>query len=554
MSDFAHTTGLLLGTGLRIWWNKLRRSTWRFRISWALLLGFVAAFAALFAFAVYFSVRFAVRAGVAQGIHNMPGGMLFSVSLFTFVAGFGLALSALYLSSDLDLLLTTPVPIHSIFTAKLVQATLSTYLLVALPIVPSLWAFGHAQGYNPLYYLGLLPVLLILPLLPTALSALAVMLVVRVVPPRRLAEIMGVLVAVLSIGFSIWGQGASTGAIRGSQPGVIFTALRSLDIPFTPPSLAGQALVALGTGDWTDALRGLAGFAALSLCGFVIALDFSASLYYSGWSKVRSAGVRGRPRRAIGAGLPLLRDLLAHPIPALVVKDMRTFPRDLSNLVQILSPLVFSLFWAWQVLRLPVRGGVSGGPLGVLWPLVATLWAVGITGMVFSRMALTGVSREGRTVWILRSAPVTAWQWLLGKFVVAWAPFVTLGSLLVVALGRFQGNTWLDVGQGVLAMTLVSLGVTGIALGIGGAIPRFDWSQPHQMVGYGEGCLSSIAYGVFSGVILVIFAAARLAAVRLPDVSLFIWLAALSLAGLLTLAVTLIPLSLAAQRLENVEA
>ena len=73
------------------------------------------------------------------------------------------------------------------------------------------------------------------------------------------------------------------------------------------------------------------------------------------------------------------------------------------------------------------------------------------------------------------------------------------------------------------------------------------------MVGYGEGCLSSIAYGVFSGLILVIFAVARLSAARLPDVTLFIWLGALSLAGLLTLAATLIPLWLAAKRLENVE-
>ena len=552
MTDFARTTSLLLGAGLRIWWNRLRRSTWRFRISWALLLGFVAAFAGLFALAVYFSVRFAVRAGAAEGLHTLPGGMLFSVFLFAFVTGFGLALSALYLSSDLDLLLTTPVPIHSIFTAKLVQATLPMYLLVALPIVPSLWAFGHAQGYNPLYYLGLLPVLLILPLLPAALSALAVMLVVRVVPPRRLAEIMGFLVAAFSIAFSIWGQGASTGAVRG-QPGLIFTTLRSLDIPFTPPSLAGQALVALGTGDWSEALRSLAGFVALSLCGFVIALDFSTSLYYSGWSKVRSAGVRSKPRRAIRPGLPLLRDLFAHPVPALILKDFRTFPRDLSNLVQIISPLVFSLFWAWQLLRLPLRGGVISGAFGVLWPLAGTLWAVGITGMVFSRMALTGVSREGRTVWVLRAAPMTTWQWLLGKFVVAWAPFVGVGSLLVIALGRLQGSDWLSIGEGVLAMTLVSLGVTGIALGIGGAVPRFDWSQPHQMVGYGEGCLSSSAYGVFSGVILVIFAGARLAAASLPDVTLFIWLGALSLAGLLTLAATLIPLWLAARRLEDVE-
>lgn len=552
MSDLLRYTWLLLATGLRIWWNKLRRSNWRFRISWGVLLTFITLFAIIFSVAINLSVRFATRFGNSEGITALPGGLLFGVFFFTFVTAFGLTLSALYLSSDLELLMVAPIPIHAIFIAKLVQASLPAYLLVALPMLPSLWSVGQALNYSWLFYVASIPVLIILPLLPVGLAALAVMVVVRVVPPKRLAEALGLVAVVISVAFSLWGQGASAGAMRGAQPSAIFNSVRALDIPFTPPSLAGHGLIALGQGDWEGALRNLGGFVAFSVAGFLVALDASASLYYSGWAKVKSGLGSGPRRPARRRGVSWFGSLFAHPIPALLIKDLRVIPRDLSNLVQLLSPLIFSLFWAWQLLRFPMRN-LDTGSLGVLWPMASAIWSVGITGMIFSRFALTGVSREGRAVWVLRAAPISAWHILISKFLVTYIPFVVLGSLMVIGLGRIQQSDWWSTLQGIVAIWIVGAGGTGIGLGVGGAAPRFDWPQPHQMVGYGQGCLVTIVSGMYSGAILLIFAGGRLLAAALPDIVLLVWVGALALAGLLTLAAVLIPLWLAAERLANLD-
>ncbi len=566
MFDVLRYTVFLLAASGRIWWNRLRRSNWRYRLSWLVLFTFLALLSFIFALAINTSVRFAVRTGTMAGLDALPGGILGSVFLFTFVTGFGIALSSLYLSGDLDLLLAAPIPIHAIFTAKLVSAVLPTYLFVALPAIPSLWAFGLGLGYNPLYFLAVFPVLLFLPLLPVSLAALAVMAVVRVVPARRLAEILGVVAAAISIGFSLWGQGASAGTFGGMQPGAISRTLRTLDVPFSPASLAGHALAALGAGEWDAALRGLGGFAALSLAGFLVALDLSASLYYSGWAKVR-AGVgrqaaggrrraeegqkaeRGRQKAEVGAWL---MGWASHPVPAIVIKDFRALPRDLSNLVQILAPLIFSAFWAWQLLRFPARL-YGGGMLGALWPLVGTLAAVSITGMIFSRFALTGVSREGQAAWLVRAAPVSPWDWLWAKFLVAYLPFLAMGLALSVGLGVAQASDAAALVLGAAAVLLIGAGITGIALGLGTLAARFDWSSPHQMVGMGTGCVSGVAYSVYAGVILAVFALARLAADRLPDVSLLVWLAALSLATLLTAGAVIAPLWAAAEKLRGLE-
>ena len=551
MTSLVTSTLTLLESAARIRWNTLRRASPLYLLGWTIFIVFMAGLALAFALAVNVSVRVALRTGNGADLAALPGGLLAGVFFFTFITGFGLALSALYLANDLDLLMVAPVPIHSVFAAKLTQASLPTYLFVALPVLPSLWAYGLAQRYNPLYFAGVLAVLILLPALPVSLAALAVMAVVRVVPARRVAEILGLVAAVTSIAFSLWGQGASAGAFRGLQPTSITRSVAQLDIPFTPPSLAGHGLAALGSGDWEAAARGLAAFAALSIAGFVIALDLSASLYYSGWAKMRS-GV-GRARKPQAAAPPTLIDRwLSHPIPAIVLRDWLVIPRDLSNIVQVLAPLAFSVFWAWQLLRLPQRFAADN-LMGPLVPTMTTMVTVMVTGLVFTRFALTGVNREGKVIWLLRAAPVSVWQWLWAKFLVAYLPFVVLGMAVSLGLGVAMGASETDMALTALTLVLVGAGIMGLAVGIGGAAARFDWTNPHQMVGLAPGAVALGAYTVYTLAVIGLLGAARLAAGLWPPIAVFIWAGALAVAVALTLGALLVPLWVAAERLRRLE-
>ena len=205
--ETARETRLLLALGLRLWWSKLRRSSWRYRLGWITLAVILAGGALVFAAVLGVIVRGAARQGDGtEAVQALPGGLLSVVFLFTFVTAFGNSLSALYLAGDLDLLMAAPVSPRSVFAAKLIQAALPNYLLITLPLIPVFWAYGQAQHYGLLYDVAFLLTLVLLPILPVGVAALMVLVVVRLVPPRRVAEIMGLLIAGVSISLSLWGQ------------------------------------------------------------------------------------------------------------------------------------------------------------------------------------------------------------------------------------------------------------------------------------------------------------------------------------------------------------
>jgi hypothetical protein len=99
----------------------------------------------------------------------------------------------------MEFLLAAPIPPRAVFVTKLVQAVLPNFLFMCLFNLPALIGLGIAQGYNIVYFV-MVPVTLVLLMLAGAgLAALGVMLVVRLVPARRVAEVLGLVGGVTSI-------------------------------------------------------------------------------------------------------------------------------------------------------------------------------------------------------------------------------------------------------------------------------------------------------------------------------------------------------------------
>ncbi len=132
-------------------------------------------------------------------IQTVPVLIFAGLFLGILIASFGVLLQALYLSGDMDFLLSSPVPIRAVFVTKLLQAVLPNFGLVVLFGLPVLFGLGAAGGYNLLYYPLVLVTMVAMTLAAAGLSALLVMLVVRVMPPRRAAEILGFIAATFGI-------------------------------------------------------------------------------------------------------------------------------------------------------------------------------------------------------------------------------------------------------------------------------------------------------------------------------------------------------------------
>ena len=89
---------------------------------------------------------------LAQVLEAFPVLILTGMFFGILLTSFGVLLQALYLSGDMDFLLSFPLPIRAVFIAKLLQAVLPNLGLISLFGMPVLFGLGASGGYNYLYY------------------------------------------------------------------------------------------------------------------------------------------------------------------------------------------------------------------------------------------------------------------------------------------------------------------------------------------------------------------------------------------------------------------
>jgi hypothetical protein len=477
----------------------------------------------------------------------------------------------------MDMLLTRPVPMRAVFIVKFFSGLLPQYGLLFVLLGPVLLGYGHAMGYGWLYLLAALATLLLLPLLPIGLGALLVMAVVRVIPARRARDIVSVLGGIVALSFYILSQFAPEVAPYIADIDNLAT-LQGLNLPVLPSAWAGRALIAAGdTALLTLVVYGGL-FVLLSLLVFIGCLLLAERLYYAGWSNMAIQG--GKPRRAstdTSATLAapartrpwawLLRRWAAlDPQSAAVfLKDWRLFPRDMRNVQQLIFPIALAGIWVFRLLTVPQQPSAAPPlfgdpmPLGIIDP--STLIGLGITYFlcytISSAIAGPGISRESRTLWLLKLAPINPLRVLLGKLVLAYLPYPLVGTPLLLLLTLLGQNAVTLAGffAGWLLLLLLGLGNSCLTLGLGAIFPRLDWENPQQQTTLLAGCLSLTLTPLYLGLVaLAVFGLPALALLPLANglalpLSALGWLIALSLTTLVVWA----SLSIGARGLARIE-
>jgi ABC-2 type transport system permease protein len=497
----------------------------------------------------------------------LPSAVLFFTLVLMVLTSFTTVLSSLYLSGDMDLLLAAPVPMRAVFVVKFFGGLLVPYMLLFFLFGPFLLGFGQGLGWGAAFFATALVVLLLLPLLPTGLGALLVMAVVRVIPARRAREIVGVIGGMVGISWYIFSQFSNQLTPRVASARTL-DYLRRFDSPVLPSAWAGRALTAAGTGDWIGLAIYGGLFAALSIGAFAICLVLAERLYYAGWSNMSTQGgqVRKRRRTKDEGQRPASADpqtfvfrlsslVLPGQSAAVLSKDLRVFPRDLSNLQQLIFPLVLAGIWSFRLIT-------DGSPFGDtrqpdFFQSIGMLASAGISFYIClvlsSALAGPGISREGRGFWLLKVAPISGRQILLGKLALAYLPFPTIGTLFVLFLSILQHSTPAELVRSLALVLLGGLGATSITLGLGAAFPKLNWENPRQQNTLQAGCLAPVLY-------LLYIVVAIGAVLGLPQLSLLAPSFALALGAigwaiflLLTAGVVWGALTFGAARLEQLE-
>lgn len=541
-------------------------------VLWLLVLGF-----AVFLFMMSkFLLDFLASPDLAQYVQMdilpflrmIPALTLTALFMGILLTSFGVLLQALYLSGDMDFLLASPVPIRAVFMAKLLQAILPNFALICLFGLPTLYGLAWSLGYNFLFYPLVILVMILLALAAAGISALLVMLVVRILPPRRAAEILGFIGAIFGFTCSQMGNVANAygdnANITGQQVSGVMMAAST---PWLPLNWAGRGLVAVGEGRWLEGLGLVVLTLGISAVVFWVSLNTAERWYYTGWAGMQVVTTKKktlrtpRPAQAetSSASLGFISRLLSAPVLGIVQKDFVTLWRDLRNLSQLITPLIMGVIYSFILFRnsgeIPAGRGEAPNWFMDSMRLVLAYGNVGMSLFVgwtlLSRLAGMGFSQEGKSYWMLKVAPVRSWQLLLAKFLVAYLPTVGLGLIFLVGISLIQGMSAVDFLYGLVAMLLCQAGMAGILLAFGAAGANFTWDDPRKINAGGMGCLGQIITMLFLPVSFFLFIA-PLGLVSFLNLPLaYGYLLGLLVGGSVSLACVLGPLWLVRKRVER---
>ena len=547
------SVGRLLLLRVRIWFNGFKRSKTRSKIGQGVVLLLALGLMGGLFYASSALLNLIRRPELAEYIDPslliaaIPTLVLTGAFVATLLTNFGVLLQSLYLSRDMDFLITSPLPMRAVFMAKLLEAILPTFALFCAISLPVLFGLGSSNGYNLVFYPLLIVMLVLLAMAAGGLASILVMAVVRVVPAKRVAEVLGFVGAITSILCGQLGNLMNAAGVDRNDFGSALNILTRINTPWSPLAWAGQGLIAIGQGEWGTGL----GLSVLSmgLAGLLFAgtLALAERLYYTGWSSMQGSVRKKRPlktklengRRTNGrqpgavilapetasaAGSPMVISpsvrvpqtiltkanltWLPSPMHGVIIKDFLLLRRDPRNLSQLITPMILGF-----VMLFTTRGGgrraneaLSGVGLQNLEVYGLIVLAIFVGWMLMFNLSTLAFSREGQNYWLLKTAPLRSWQLIASKYIVSYLP--TLGFCMAYLLLAFaiQGMNWLYLPfcLGVVALSMA--GATGISLAFGIAGANLDWDSPNrQRLSGSSGCLVVIAVWAYLLVDVLLF-------------------------------------------------
>ena len=479
----------LLGPRWRGVRNRWKRASDSQRFTWmlfaALTLGF---WGGVLGLSVYFLEMFnsvelfgplLLRKALSMLLLSFSGLLLFS-NIIT-------ALSSYFLAEDMQLLQSLPVSRRRIFYLRFFDTVMNSSWMIIIFGLPVLLAYGIVYQAGPLYYLVAVVGLVLYLLPPAAAGVVVACLLVRGFSARRLRELMalvsgGFLVAVLLL-------------LRTLQPerlvdpdsfstlAEFIAVVRAPDVSWLPSTWLSE--VCMGTlGNPVESFPLYAGLlCVVAPASVVVSRWLVAPLYFDAWTNAQEA-----PRKAASRSRALTSaiDRFTAPLPvtyrALLRKDMRQFFREPGQWTQGLLLLGLVAIYLYSVNSLPLD--VLPMDTNVLENVIAFL-NVGVAGAVLAsisvRFQFTSISREGRAFWVLHSSPIGAQRYLLSKFFMALWPSLILGEVLVLSTNAMLGVDPLYAWVAALSIAALSLGLTGMAVGLGALYPNFNADSAAQM-------------------------------------------------------------------------
>ena len=469
------------------------------------------------------------------------------------------ALSSFFLAKDLDLLVSGPVDWLKLYGAKLLETMVHSSWMVVLMAIPMFAAYGIVYDGGFWFPLIVLAVLVPFLVVPTVVGSAITLVLVNVFPARRTRDILSVIAVLAAGGIVLLFRVVRPERLarpEGFRSLVDFVAiLRTPTSPFLPSEWVQEATMGWLMFDlqylpfyllWTTAAASV-----------VVGALLHRWLYVKGFSKAQESAERwARTGIFHKVGTALLRPFGVLK-RELVLKEMRLFFRDTTQWSQLILLAVLVVVYVFNIKYLPLRAeGMTRFLLNVV-PFLNLVLAGFVLASIAARFIFPGVSLEGRTLWLLRSSPMSMRDLLWAKFWVGTAPLLILAVGIIGVTNYLLAVEAFMFAVSLLTIVLMTFGVAGLAIGFGTLFPQFETENAAQIpTSFGGLLFMMSAIAMIGGV--VIFEArpvmSYLNAITYGGTPNYLEMAVgFGMAALLCGAATVVPIQVALRRLERIE-
>jgi len=455
---------------------------------------------AIFSLILYYSARFftfiynRLDTGLANTIFDIALDYIFLVVfIFIIFTGIATSLYILYLSKDLELLLSIPIKYRTVFIYKYIEALVTNSYLFFIAIMPILISFGITSKLPMAYYPSMIIVFISVVSIPTSLGVLTGMAAVRLINPNRAKEILAFIGGLF--GLLIWlstqliarfGENMAPQLKSMSIEDIKAYITAVFDKPFLkffPSTWGSNTLFYLHNGNYKEFGLNFILITAVSALLIFLCIVISQRIYYTGWSNSSQVAARTGSRR-VKIKIEVNTDEkgkygygLFSGVNYFILKDFKILLRDARRLLNIFLPMfmfTFLFFWSFS------RSINDSGEINFFLPLKIILFLflpLAIIGLVNSNISANNIGSEGLQFWILKVSPLQPKIILRTKIIFSSILTIFCG-IIIMTIFYFvfkPGLSYLILG--LILLILFSWGESIIGTSVGTFFPVFKPSQ-----------------------------------------------------------------------------
>lgn len=443
---------------------------------------------------------------LSQKLLGMVFLTFFAVLLFSNVIT---SLSTFFLSRDLLLLIPAPVPPARLFAAKFIETLVDSSWTVLLLSGPAFLAYGMVHDGGVMYYLMTLLTLVPFLVIPASLGVITTLVLAYLLPAQRGKDMLLVFstlfLSLFYLLFRLLQPEKLVNPEAFSDFLSFIAAMRTPSSPLLPSTWATEVLLPfLGLKDG-EALFYFLLLLSTAMFLLVVGSALANTLYPLGWSKAQEGQRRRGLRRWWDTAIQGVALLFPASVRVIVIKDLKTFFRDTGQWSQLFMLLALIVVYVYNFSVLPI----GGSALRTFYlQNVIGFFNLALAGFVLAAIAVRfvfpAISLEGKTFWVIKSAPVQLRRLWWSKFWVGLLPLLILGELLVSVTNYFLGVSPFMMILSAITLFFLTFGIVALGMAVGVAYPQFTAEHSAKIAASFGGVLYMVLCIGFIGCVAVL--------------------------------------------------